>query len=135
MSNDFEAELGKEFAFRMAPQKGWDGITHCKVIELDPIKTLAYTYCGSATGEKVLACANIHSEEADKIGKGIFAELDTVLRFTLIPEGKGTRLLLEHSGFKGLKLVIISLVMGMGWKKQLFRKLPKVLEEIAGTNS
>ena len=29
MENDIEAKQGHYFTFRMAPQKGWDGITHC----------------------------------------------------------------------------------------------------------
>jgi len=33
-----------------------------------------------------------------------------------------------------LKLVIISLVMQMGWKKQLNQKLPKVLERLSDPN-
>jgi uncharacterized protein YndB with AHSA1/START domain len=132
MENDFEPLMNREFTFHMAAQKGWDGITHCKVIELEAGKKIAYTYQGFASGEKTLACAGIHSEAADKVGKGIFAELDTVLKFTLEPTcGNSTILYMEHSGYKGLKLVIVSLVMGMGWKKQLHKKLPRVLEQMA----
>ena len=40
-----------------------------------------------------------------------------------------TRLLLEHSGFKGFQLMVVSLVMGYGWGK-LLRKLPAVLENM-----
>ena len=88
------------------------------------------TYQGFASGEKTLACAGIHSEIADSAAKGIFAELDTVLEFTLEPTCGGTILNMEQSGYKGLKMVIVSLVMGMGWKKQLFKKLPVVLEKM-----
>ncbi len=69
---------------------------------------------GEATGEKALACAGIHSDTAGKVTKGIFAQLDTVLSFSLEPTCGGTILYLEHSGYKGLKLVIVSLIMGMG---------------------
>ena len=130
MPNDFEAELDRPFTFRKPPQKGWDGITYCQVTELDPLHKVAYTYRGSASGEKTLACAGVQSELADSVAKGIFTELDTVLKFTLSPEGNGTLLTLEHSGYKGFKLVIVSLVMEMGWKKLLKKKLPLVLEEI-----
>jgi len=94
------------------------------------LRRIANTYKGEATGEKALACAGIHSNAADKVTKGIFTKLDTVLRFTLEPTSGGTILLMEHSGFKGLKLVIVSLIMQMGWKKQLRKKLPKVLEQM-----
>ena len=131
MESDFEPVVGRDFTFRKPPQKGWDGITWCSVTEVEPLHTVAYTYKGRASGEKTLACANIHSDVADTAVKGIFTDLDTVLRFTVTPEGDGTRLVLEHSGFRGLKLIIVSLVMGMGWKKLIREKLPSVLQQIA----
>ncbi|MEQ9439435.1 MAG: SRPBCC domain-containing protein [Cyclobacteriaceae bacterium] len=131
MENDIVPTIHREFTFRMAPQKGWDGITHCQITRLEPLKTINYTYRGEATGEKALACAGIHSDTADQATKGIFAQLDTELSFTLKPTCGGTILSMKHSGYKGLKLVIVSLIMGMGWKKQLGKKLPKVLEKMA----
>jgi uncharacterized protein YndB with AHSA1/START domain len=130
MENNIEPVKGHYFTFKMKPQKGWDGITHCEIIEVEPEKFISYTYKGEATGEKALACAGIHSETADKLTKGIFTRLDTVLSFRLEPTADGTILFMEHSGYKGLKLVIISLIMQMGWKKQLRKKLPKVLEKM-----
>ncbi|MFA6275338.1 MAG: SRPBCC domain-containing protein [Pedobacter sp.] len=130
MENDIEPKLYHDFTFHMAPQKGWDGITHCQITALELNKHIAYTYRGEATGEKSLACAGIHSDTANKLTKGIFAKLDTVLSFTLEPTCGGTILLMNHSGYKGLTLVIISLIMQMGWKKQLRKKLPKVLEQL-----
>ncbi len=128
MENNIEPIQGSYFTFRMKPQKGWDGITHCEIIEVKPQEYLAYTYRGEATGEKALACAGVHSERADKLTKGIFTKLDTVLSFKLEPTFGGTILYLVHSGYKGFKLIIISLIMQMGWKKQLGQKLPKTLE-------
>lgn len=130
MENNIEPKLGHNFTFQMSPQKGWDGITHCEITALEPLKLLSYTYRGEATGEKTMACAGIHSGTADKMTKGIFTRLDTVLSFALEPTCGGTILSLEHSGYKGLKLVIISLIMAIGWKKQLRKKLPKVLQAI-----
>ena len=130
MENNIEPAQGHYFTFRMKPQKGWDGITHCEIIAVEPQKHIAYTYRGEATGEKVMACAGIHSDAADKLTKGIFTRLDTVLSFTLEPTCGGTILHLEHSGYKGVKLAIISLIMQLGWKKQLRKKLPKVLERM-----
>ena len=130
MENNIQPILNHEFTFRMAPQKGWDGITHCRITAIEPLKCISYTYQGEATGEKALACAGVHSDTADKLTKGIFAKLDTVLTFTLEPTCGGTLLLMKHSGYKGLKLVLISFIMQMGWKKQLKKKLPRVLERI-----
>lgn len=131
MENNIEPTQGHYFTFRMKPQKGWDGITHCEIISVELQKHISYTYRGEATGEKALACAGIHSDTADKLTKGIFTKLDTVLSFTLESTFGGTILYLEHSGYQGLKLVIISLIMQMGWKKQLTKKLPKVLERLS----
>ena len=103
MENDFEPSLNHEFTFRKPPQKGWDGITYCMVTELEPLHKVAYTYCGAASGEKTLACAGVHSELADSVAKGIFTELDTVLKFTLTSDSRGSCLVLDHSGYKGFK--------------------------------
>src|SRR5262249_53987326 len=126
MENNFEPKLHHRFMFRMKPQRGWDGLTHCEVIELESPHRLAFTYRGEATGEKTLSCAGIHSGAANAAAKGIFTQLDTVLRFTLEPDRlcdgtERTRLRLEHSGFNGFKLTLVSFVMGMGWKKILRR--------------
>ena len=131
MPNDFEPTLHHAFTFRMKPQRGWDGITHCEVIELEPMSRLAYSYRGRASGEKTLACAGIRSRHADAAAKGIFTDLDTVLRFTLVPDDASdvqpqTRLVLEHSGFRGARLIVVSFVMGRGWEK-LLRRLSAVL--------
>jgi uncharacterized protein YndB with AHSA1/START domain len=131
MPNDFEPIVGREFTFRKPPQKGWDGITWCQLIDYQPLKTVAYTYRGEATGEKTLACAGVKSDTADKAAKGIFTQLDTVLRFSVESSAEGTLLTLEHSGFKGLKLVIVSLVMGMGWKKIMDTRLLEVLGQMS----
>ncbi len=128
MENNIEPTPGHYFTFRMKPQNGWDGITHCEVLSVEQGKHLVYTYRGEATGEKAMACAGIHSDTADKLTKGILTRLDTVLRFRLEPTCGGAILYLEHSGFQGLKLVLISLIMELGWKKQLRKKLPRVLE-------
>ena len=55
MENNIEPTQGHYFTFRMKPQKGWDGITHCEVISVEPQKSIAFTYRGEATGEKALA--------------------------------------------------------------------------------
>jgi uncharacterized protein YndB with AHSA1/START domain len=130
MENNIEAKPGHYFTFRMAHQKGWDGITHCEILTVEPHKFISYSYRGEATGEKALACAGIHSDAADKMTKGIFTKLNTVVTFRLEPTCGGTILYLEQSGYSGLKLSVISFIMQMGWRKQLTKKLPKVLDRI-----
>ena len=91
MPNDFKPVIGHKFQFRTKPQPGWDGIVHCEVIEVDPPRTIAYTWKSNAG-------------------------LDTVVRFHLEPVKEGTRLTLDHTGFRGAKALMISFMLGSGWK-------------------
>jgi uncharacterized protein YndB with AHSA1/START domain len=105
MPNDFKPELGHKFMFTSTPQPGWDGKSYCEVIELDPPRRLAYTWRGGP--------------------------IDTVLRITLEPVAGGTRLTLEHTGFRGVKALLVSLVMGGGWKSIVAKRIPAVLDRMA----
>jgi len=108
MPNDFAPQLGHEFEFHSKPQPGWDGVARCKVIEIEPPRRLAYTWKGGS--------------------------IDTVVTFTLEPVPEGTRLCLEHTGFRGMKAVMVSFVMGSGWKSKILRvSLPAVLARWDGT--
>lgn len=129
MENDLIPEVNREFTFHKDPQPGWNGITYCKVMEIQPLQKITYTYCGEAGGEKTLACAGIHSDMADKAVKGIFTKLNTVLSFTLISDCRGCCLILEHSGFEGFKQILVSFVFGMGWKRQM-KKLSTLLGKL-----
>jgi uncharacterized protein YndB with AHSA1/START domain len=108
METDFEPTLGHRFTFRAKPQPGWDGVTYCEVTELDPPRRLAYTWRGGSGKDRPLT-------------------LDTLVRFTLLPEGNGTRLRLEHTGFQGLKSVLVSFLMKAGWRKKLQTTLGEVI--------
>jgi len=104
METDFEPVLGHKFTFRDKPRPGWDGITHGEVIELDPPRRLAYTWRGRPGPDKPF-------------------NIDTVVRWTLAPEGSGTRLVLEHTGFAGFRGVLVSFILSTGWKKLMRTKL------------
>ncbi len=47
MPNNFKLEMDYEFTFRSAPKNGWNGITNCKVTEINPPYRLAFTWCGN----------------------------------------------------------------------------------------
>jgi len=120
----------------MAPQRGWDGLTHCEIVTADAPHTLSYSYRGRATGEKALRCAGIDAEAALQTGKGLFAQLDTGVTFSLAadPSCDGaprTRLSFEQTGYRGLKMTIVSYIMEAGWRKLLDRRLPSVLGQDA----
>jgi uncharacterized protein YndB with AHSA1/START domain len=105
MPNDFEPVLGHEFTYRTEPQPGFDGIVKCKITELDPPRRLAYTWRGGP--------------------------LDTKLAFTLIPVDGGTRVVVEHTGFEGLRAVLVSAILDAGWSKMYQHLLPAVLDRMS----
>ncbi len=76
--NDFEPRVGHHFTFRVPPNPkvNFDGlIVHCEVLECEPPNRLAFSW--SAGGPVV----------------------DTRVSFRLEPDGDGTRVFFEHSGF------------------------------------
>jgi uncharacterized protein YndB with AHSA1/START domain len=76
--NDFEPRIGHEFTFKVPPnpKMNFEGLTvNCKVLECEPPTRLAFSW--SAGG----------------------AVSNTQVSYQLEPEGDGTRLFLEHSGF------------------------------------
>jgi uncharacterized protein YndB with AHSA1/START domain len=100
MPNNFMPVLGHEFQFTVKPipSLDLDGIFHCKVLEMVPLKKLTYTWRGGS-------------------GNGVFT-LDTVVEWTLEKYGNGTKLLLKQSGFKDTNLSVFK-SMTDGWKKQV----------------
>ncbi len=67
-------EPGAAFTFKAAPQPGWDGLVHGRVLALELHKTLSYSW--------------------------VVGDMDTVVTFTLSPTATGTRLSLTHTGFR-----------------------------------
>ncbi|MGE5632429.1 MAG: SRPBCC family protein, partial [Caulobacteraceae bacterium] len=47
MQNTFKPEMGYEFTFQAKPMGDWNGVVHCKVMELNPPKRLGFTWCGN----------------------------------------------------------------------------------------
>jgi uncharacterized protein YndB with AHSA1/START domain len=72
---DLKLEPGAAFTFMAQPQPGWDGIVHCRTLEVETYRKLSYTW-------------------------GVPGWYDTVVTFTLTPTASGTRLSLVQSGFK-----------------------------------
>ena len=70
---DLRLEPGASFMFRTQPQPGWDGTVSCRVLEIEPHRTLRYAWD--------------------------VPFLKTVVTFTLAPTASGTRLSIVQSGF------------------------------------
>ena len=67
-------ERGATFDLQAPPQPGWDGKVNCRILDLEPPARLSYAW--------------------------VVGELDTIVEFTLTPNGSGTRLVVVQSGFK-----------------------------------
>ncbi|HEY0786537.1 MAG TPA: SRPBCC domain-containing protein [Acidobacteriaceae bacterium] len=100
MNNNFEPVTGREFQFRAQPVPHWDGVIDCKVLVIDPLKTLSYTWRSMG--------------------------LDSVVLFTLSPTSDGTHLRVEHSGFRPDQHAAFQGAT-FGWQK-FFTSLERLLD-------
>lgn len=106
MPNDFEPVVGREFQFRADPAPGWDGVVHCKVLELEEPRLLRIAWRGGP--------------------------IDTVVTWRLADAGQGsTRLEFEQTGFDGIKAILVSFILGRGWPRMYEELLPAVMEQLA----
>jgi len=112
MKNDFQPRLGHKFQFRAKPQGSWNGVTDCEVTVFDPPRQVAYTWRG---------------QDVDPAKP---PQLSTTVTWTLTREGNGTRLRLDHTGFKGFGEVLISFILSSGWKSMLKKRLPAAIERV-----
>ena len=76
MKNDFSPVVGHRFNLR----GDWGGVLDCEVLEVEPNRTLAYTW------------NHVHDDPA--------FNLRSVVTFTLEPTGAGARLRMEQTGFR-----------------------------------
>jgi uncharacterized protein YndB with AHSA1/START domain len=109
MKNDFQPVVGHKFNFRADPMPGWNGVTDCEVLIVEPNKRLSYSW--NASG--------------DEAANG----LKTVVTWTLKPVKGGTLLRMEQSGFRAQDEHFYR-GAGFGWKKMV-ATLERVIAELA----
>lgn len=107
----FEATEGKVFTFQTTPGGSWDGVIHCRVLEVVPNRRLVYAWKGG------------HENNT-----GYGAPLDTIVTWSLTPVEAGTRIQLVHAGFVMPRNESAYTVMSGGWKK-VVRKLDEISGE------
>jgi uncharacterized protein YndB with AHSA1/START domain len=97
MKNDFQPIVGFDFQFRTNPIPGldFDGIFHCRVLEIVPFKKLSYSW-KSGPGEGKIT-------------------LDSIVVWKLEPKDKGTAIFLEHSGFAKQENLDFYNGLNQGW--------------------
>ncbi|KIP52865.1 SRPBCC family protein [Leucobacter komagatae] len=95
MSNDFQPEVGHEFTL----DTGRWGVTYCTVLEVDAPRRLRYSWRNGP--------------------------LDTIVTWSLVQEGAGTRILIEHRGFDTSDPLQRQAYEGMagGWRSMVLRSL------------
>jgi uncharacterized protein YndB with AHSA1/START domain len=109
MPNDFEPRVGHKFNFKTKPAPGFDGVVHCEVLKLEEPRHLSMSWKGGP--------------------------VDSTVDFILESAPNGTKLLFEQRGFAGLKAVMVSYMLGSGWKKMFRGSLLAVIENIDDLSS
>ena len=112
MPNDFEPVVGKRFTFKTRPIGDWDGVVQCEVLEIVPHRRLVYSWKGGS--------------DSNNSDSNYGSKLDSVVTWTLQPEGRGTRLRLVHTGFRSPQNDFAYDAMSPGW-----RRIVERLSEIA----
>jgi len=108
MPNDFKPVVGHCFQFRTKPAPGFDGIVRCEVLEVNPPRRLVYTWTGGG--------------------------IDTRLAWTLTEVAQGTQLTLDHTGFRGLRGLMVRGILGKGWRSKILTvNLPALLHLWGGS--
>ncbi len=112
MKNNFQPVVGADFQFRTGPipSLNFDGIMHCKVLEIVPFERLSYAWnCGPGEGK---------------------INLNSVVVWRLEPTAKGTTLFLEHSGFAKEENLDFYNGFNQGWVE----KLNKIEQHLKNSN-
>ena len=107
--NEFEPRVGHRFTFHVPPNPnaGFDGIVRCEVVECTPPSRLTYSWAGGPV-------------------------VNTQVSYRLEPDGDGTRVFFEHSGFDVSQPWGEQALQGaeFGWARMLERLSAAVVERI-----
>ena len=101
----FQPQVGAEFEFHAPPQGNWDGITHSKVLHLDPPHRLVFTW-------------------------GVPNSPITEVEFTLREVGVQTEVTLVHSGWDQFPPEVKPIWDGLnqGWSGHVLPQLKRLVE-------
>jgi uncharacterized protein YndB with AHSA1/START domain len=102
--------VGHEFTFRTKPAPGFDGIVHCRVLEMRPPTGMVWIWTGGP--------------------------IDTTVTFTLTELDRGrTRFHVRQLGFHGLGGQFARIVLASGTRRIYGERLPAYLNQLAGGES
>lgn len=108
MKTDFQPIVGHKFCFTFTSKPGsqYEGVVHCKVLEVIPFTKLSYSWNGSTQDKS--------------------RSFDSTVVWTLIPKANGTELQLVHNVFTVLEDLIAH---NNGWAT-LGKKFVELLNSI-----
>jgi uncharacterized protein YndB with AHSA1/START domain len=107
LPNDFAAVPGHRFRLLADPSPGFPGEVRCRVLELEPPRRMRWSW-------------EIAAPPGGRAGGA------TTVTWTLVPEARGTRLVLEHEGLRALP-PWQRWATRRAWGRMLGRLLPRVL--------
>lgn len=108
MPNTFAPVVGHRFQFRWKKIPGWRGVVDCEVTALTPMLLLSFRW---------------HGEERHR---------PTLVTLRLEPVADGTKLVLDHDGFRGFGGLLSRAMMKGGWKSRMLdAQLPRALDALA----
>ncbi len=113
MPNDFYPEVGRRFVFHTDPNPiCGSGQTQGEVLELAPPRRMVWRWQHVPVAGRPAPPATRVTWSLDRTAVG------------------GTRLTLEHDGFEGLRMWLLSKVMARGWGMFLKRMLPRAVGNV-----
>jgi uncharacterized protein YndB with AHSA1/START domain len=98
--------VGTKFRFIGKPFPGWDGVVRCEVLAVDEPRLLRYDWRNKESDEPSIVTSRLEQ----------------------VPGG--TRLTLDHTGFRGIEGVFMAVLLGRVRRKMLSEGLPAVLNEL-----
>jgi uncharacterized protein YndB with AHSA1/START domain len=110
--NDHQPIVGHKFQFRCDPGICGSGITECEVLEADPPRRLVWSWC--------------HVPAKPDCPK----PTPMTIAWTLIPQGEGTLLILEHTGAENIGWLTRNM-MRVGWGYMMKRLIPRILGRVS----
>lgn len=106
MPCDIQPQVGHRFQFQTKSYPGFDGIVHCEILEVVPLKKLSFSWSGGSLN-------------------------NTVVSFYLRAVGEHTELTFEHRGFEGFfNTLVVRRLLADGWKRKILTvRLPNYLAQ------
>jgi len=111
----FEPVVGNKFKLVAKPQPGWRGWVECEVLAASPPES------GKPRENALLRYSWKGDDDGDT----------TIVTYTLTSHEGGTRVVFEHTGFRGFGgFMLAKFMLGPGWKKMLSSAVPAVLADV-----